>query len=232
MAGVRPEKLTVSKIKSQLLNISQASQYRLSLSVPSAVRDSITSLNQFDFDNISLLCTEATLPGSSVATHDVTNDYHGVSERMAYRRIYDESISLTFYVDRHYKVVQLFEGWINYITGVDGFKKFEDPYVNHRMAYPNSYKNNIFLTKFEKDHFSRESKLLKTTLDYTFVQAFPLNITAMPLSYEQDQVVKCTVSFNYMRYVMERRQTVLSEDGEEQQRQLIVNKPFADAGLF
>ena len=34
-----------------------------------------------------------------------------------YRRQYDDTVDLTFYVDHDYKVVNLFEGWINYIPG-------------------------------------------------------------------------------------------------------------------
>ena len=75
------------------------------------------------------------------------------------------------------------------------------------MAYPKSYKNNIFLTKFERDHFSNQSDLPRTTLNYTFVNAFPLSITATPVSYEASDVLKCSVSFNYIRYVKEIKST-------------------------
>ena len=75
------------------------------------------------------------------------------------------------------------------------------------MAYPKSYKNNIFLTKFERDHFSSNSLIPRTTLNYTFVNAFPLALTATPVSYEASDVLKCSVSFNYIRYVKEIRTT-------------------------
>ena len=203
MAGVRPERLTLSDIKSRLLNVSQSSLYRLTLSVPQAVRNKL-SLSSVDYDNISLLCCEAALPGSSLTTHEVNNDYHGVTEKMAYRRMYDETIGLTFYVDRNYKIVELMETWMNYISGMDDANLYKDPYVSYRMAYPNSYKNNIYLTKFERDHFSSQSNLVRTTLDYTFVQAFPLALTSMPVSYEGSDVLKCSVSFNFMRYVTQK----------------------------
>ena len=203
MAGVRPEKLTVSKIKSRLLNVAQSSLYRLTLSVPQAVRNTLP-LDSIDYDNINLLCSEATLPGSSLTTHEVTNDYHGVTEKMAYRRMYDETLGLTFYVDRSYKIVELMETWMNYISGMDDANLYKDPYVSYRMSYPNSYKNNIYLTKFERDHFSSQSNLVRTTLDYTFVQAFPLALTSMPVSYEGSEVLKCSVSFNFIRYVTQK----------------------------
>ena len=203
MAGVRPTKLTVSKIKSRLLNVAQSSLYRLTLQVPQAVSGRL-SLSNLDYDNLNLLCCEATLPGSSLTTHEVNNDYHGVTEKMAYRRMYDETIGLTFYVDRNYKIVELMETWMNYISGMNDANLYKDPYVSYRMAYPNSYKNNIYLTKFERDHFSSQSNLVRTTLDYTFVQAFPLALTSMPVSYEGSDVLKCSVSFNFMRYVTQK----------------------------
>ena len=203
MAGVRPERLTLSDIKSRLLNVSQSSLYRLTLSVPQAVRNRL-SLSSVDYDNISLLCCEAALPGSSLTTHEVNNDYHGVTEKMAYRRMYDETLGLTFYVDRSYKIVELMETWMNYISGMNDANLYKDPYVSYRMAYPNSYKNNIYLTKFERDHFSSQSNLVRTTLDYTFVQAFPLALTSMPVSYEGSEVLKCSVSFNFIRYVTQK----------------------------
>lgn len=209
MAGIRPDRLSVSDIKSRLLNVAHTSLYRLTIPVPSGVRTFVSQrgISTLDIDNISLLCTEANLPGSTLATHDVTNDYHGVSEKMVYRRMYDETADMTFYVDRDYKVVEFFESWIDYITGIgDTFtrEEFKSPYVHHRMEYAENYKINFYLSKFEKDHhFNGSSK----TLDYTFVYGFPISITAMPVSYDQSQVLKCNISFSFIRYVMQRSGT-------------------------
>ena len=236
MAGVRPEKLTVSSIKSRLLNVAQTSLYRLTLPVPQAVRNTL-SLSSQDYDNISLMCSEATLPGSSLTTHEVNNDYHGVTEKMAYRRMYDETIGLTFYVDRNYKVIEMLEGWLDYITGIDNKGTYKNPYVSYRMAYPSSYKENMFLTKFEKDQFTRDFSetrggtrtTSRTVLDYTFVSAFPLSLTAIPVSYDDSQVLKCSVSFNFIRYVMERKKSLVTggdfDTAFYQARDLIVNSP-------
>lgn len=206
MAGIRPENLSVSDIKSRLLNISKTSLYRLTIPVPPVIAQKARSkgVTSIDIDNISLLCSEASLPGSSLATHEVNNDYSGVTEKMVYRRMYDETLDLTFYVDREYKVVEFFESWINHITGIDqNFTRsaYKSPYVFHRMSYPETYKINMYLTKFERDHHSNGST---TTLDYTFVYAFPISITAMSVSHDQSELLKCNVSFSFIRYVMER----------------------------
>ena len=210
--------LSVSKIKANLLNVAQSSLYKLTLSIPPAVNTKLKgSLAVGDYENINLMCCEANLPGSSLTTHEVNNDYHGVTEKMAYRRMYDESIGLTFYVDRNYKVIELIEGWMDYITGIDNKSTYKDPYASYRMAYPKTYKTNMFLTKFERDQFTREFSTTRgskttsrTVLDYTFVNAFPLALTATPVSYEESQVLKCSVSFNFIRYVMERKSSLVS----------------------
>ena len=129
---------------------------------------------------------------------------------MAYRRTYDETADMTFYVDREYKVVEFFESWIDYISGVgDTFSRtqFESPYVHHRMEYADNYKINFYLTKFERDHHFNGST---RTLDYTFVHGFPISITSMPVSYDSSSLLKCTVSFTYTRYFMTNQNTSFS----------------------
>jgi hypothetical protein len=213
MAGIRPENLRTSDIKSRLLNVSQTSLYRLSIpALPSAVDNFVKQrgiVGATQVDDISLLCTETSLPGSSLATHEVTNDYHGVTEKMAYRRIYDDTLDCTFYVDREYRVIELFDGWINYIVGegsiTGGFSRedFRGGTAHHRILYPKTYKQNIFVSKFERDHHSPKGS--STFMEYTFVDAFPTNIVSMPVSYDQSQILKCTISFSYTRYVRERK---------------------------
>jgi len=212
-AGIRPEKLRTSDIKSRLLNVAQTSLYRLSIpALPDAVNSFVKQrgiVSSTQVDDISLLCTETSLPGSSLATHEVTNDYHGVTEKMAYRRIYDNTLDCTFYVDREYRVIELFDGWINYIVGegsiTGGFSRedFKTGTAHHRILYPKTYKKDIFVSKFERDHHSPKGS--STFMEYTFVDAFPTNIVSMPVSYDQSQILKCTVSFSYTRYVRERK---------------------------
>ncbi len=235
MGAVRPEKLSVSSIKSRLLNVSQSSLYKLTLSIPQAVRDRL-SFSSIDYDNIDLMCCETSLPGSSLTTHEVNNDYHGVTEKMAYRRMYDETLSLAFYVDRNYKVIELLEGWMDYITGINNKSEYKGEYISYRMAYPNTYKNNIFLTKFEKDQFVRDFSTTRgdsrttsrSVLEYTFVNAFPLSLTAMPVSYEGSQALKCNVAFNFIRYVSEKKSWLVSSGVGDQGNVLLNREPIRD----
>ena len=76
---------------------------------------------------------------------------------------------------------------------------------------------------------STSTRTARTTLDYTFVSAFPLSLTAIPVSYEDSQVLKCNVSYNFIRYVQQRRQSLFRTSSTDDfsvgmTRDMIVNK--------
>ena len=205
MAGPRPNKVNTSTIVNRFLKFSQTSVYRVKVQPPLGVQNFLTrSLRGFDYTtfgrDIEILCSEASLPGTTLATHDVTADYQGVTEKMAYRRIYDETIDMTFYVDKKYNVIEFFDGWIDFISGVgrNGVRNdYKSTPIGYRMSYPKEYKSNIYVTKFEKDMQDKQ-------LMYTFVDAFPTSINSTPVTYAESDVMRYSVSFSYVRYVRER----------------------------
>ena len=206
MAGPLPNKVNTTVIKSRILNLAQTSVFQVKLQPPP---DVVSFLSDTDADisysqdglDIELLCSETSLPGQSLATHDQPNDYPGVTEKMVYRKIYDDRIDFTFMVDKQYNVIQFLEGWIDYCAG-QGTTFDDNQYIDrtrfYRMNYPNKYKtDSVYITKFGKD--ARESYLT-----YQFVGAFPLSITATPVSYESSNALRCTASFSFIRYVKKR----------------------------
>jgi len=205
-----------SDLKSRILNLAQTSVFQVKMQPPEAVmahiRDNTDINYNEDGEDIELLCSDASLPGTSLSTHEITGQYRGVRERMAYRRMYDATTDFVFYVDHDYDVIEFFDSWVDYISGVgegqylskDNAKSYA---ANYRMNYPNSYMTNVSIAKFEKD-VSTDKKIYddgnKYYMNYTFVQAFPLNIISTPVSYQQSDVLRVTVSMAYQRYVREK----------------------------
>jgi len=149
-----------------------------------------------------LSCSEASLPGSSLATHEINNDFTGVTERHAYRRQYDDRADFTFYVDLEYRIIDFFENWMSYIVGEDEIDEQRNPNYSYRVNFPNNYKTDaLYITKFERDYLGRQ-------FTYQFINAYPISINSMPVSYEASQLLKCTVSFTYSRYVITRPKTL------------------------
>ena len=165
---------------------------------------------------LNLLCAEASLPGSNLATVEIQSDYTGVTERHAHRRTFDERIDLTFYVNaEQYLPIKFFEAWIDYITGGNLTDQRSSQYF-YRMNYSDEYtsQQGLAVTKFERDSYapSSSSELgyaididyepTGNELRYNFIRSFPLAITSMPVSYEGTSLLKCTVSMTYIRYVI------------------------------
>ena len=154
-------------------------------------------------ENIELLqlsCSDASLPGSSLITNQIDNDYSGVTERHAYRRQYDDRADFTFYVDRNYTIIKFFEGWISYI--IDEQTSAISRNYNYRVRFPDAYQtDNLYITKFERDVNTSNPG---PSLTYKFIRAYPISINSMPVSYDASDLLKCTVSFTYSRYIVNR----------------------------
>ena len=190
---------TVDQIKSALLRPSLTSKFSVQVQSPSTELNFFNTVTTGDF---FMSCSEASLPGSSLNTQEITGDRHGVTERNAYRRMYDDRMDLTFYVEgEKYTQIKYFENWINFIVGDDVRDDRSSSRYDYRVKYPKEYKTTMFITKFEKDH--------GLNLTYTFIDAYPIAINSMPLSYGSSDLLKCTVSMTYLRYIVEDSVSIL-----------------------
>ena len=221
MGNVRPRPYKTSELKYRITNLAQTSVYQIKIQPPAGLNALLKEVGRdLDYsragENIELLCDSAVLPGSSLATHEPTNDYAGVTEKMAYRRMYDGTLDLSFMVDRSYNVIEMLDGWLDFISGVGitgSRQSYKSRQANYRMTYPEQYRTEIYLTKFEKDVSYPDDfgDIIEGVLDppkqllYTFVGAFPSSVTSTPVSYGPSDVLRVNVSFSYMRYVRERK---------------------------
>ena len=187
-----PQPTAVSKLKTSILNTALTTHYECWFNPPSAILELIPGANK-DLD-YTLSCMEASLPGTSLATAELTNDFTGITERHVHRRQYDTTSSFTFLVDRDYKQIKFFETWIGYI--VNEQNSSADNYF-YRVNFPKLYQTSIYVKKFEKDY--------ERILEYKFLKAYPISINTMSVSYEASQLLKCTVNFNFSRYLVETR---------------------------
>ena len=194
-------KTSIATIKSTLLKPSLTSFFEVKIGIPPGL-SSWLGIRERD---LNLLCSEVDLPGSQLVTTDITNDFHGVTERRAYRRVFEEETNFTFYVDStDYTPVKFFERWIEYISnGVGDQAAPEDLKRSdyfYRMRYPDgdegyTSQQGLQVRKFERD-------LKYTGLTYNFVKSYPVSITSIPVSYDGSDILKCTVAMTYIRYVI------------------------------
>lgn len=209
-----PNRKTLSDIRATILRPAMTSQFMMYVDFPSEVKSHMSSRGLADPQGgvlrggLNLACSEASLPGSSLATLEQTSDRTGVTERHVHRRMFDDRIDLTFYVDaQNYLPIRAFEFWKEYITGEGTDSDFARANHFYRMNYVDDYATeSLRIIKFERDFdgsFKGNNGIVNGTqvgLTYNFVRAFPIAIASMPVSYDASSLLKCTVSMTYIRY--------------------------------
>ena len=204
----------IDTIKATLLRPATTSHFMVKVGFPAGdLGDHLRSFVSTENRELNLMCSEAVLPGSSLATTEMNNDFTGVTERHAYRRIYDETIDLTFYVDAdNYWPIRFFEEWISAIVNEDQEEALAKDYF-YRVKFPDDYiaDQGLKIVKFEKNIETSQRqgnryKALPTpsagSLEYKFVRSFPRSITSMPVSYDASSLLKCSVQMSYIRYLV------------------------------
>ena len=194
-----PRPRPISDFLPRFQNVAQSSQFLVKFALPSSFgggglrsylrRKGVN--DRFVVEDAGLLCSDAVLPGSALASVDSRGDYQGVIEKFAHTRNFTQ-ISLEFYVDNEYKSMKFLEHWIEYITGA-----IKDPAQDtyfYQLHYPSQYKSNeTRIVKFERDY--------KNFLEYRFVGLFPLSLNSTRVSYQGSQVLKATANFSFDRYI-------------------------------
>ena len=191
-----PRPRGISDIMPKLQNVAQTSQFLVKFVVPRG--DCRRFLRQkgindrFIADNVGLLCSDAVLPGSAMATLNTAGDYQGLIERFAHTRNFTQ-VNFDFYVDNEYKSLKFLEHWMEFISSGSIADPSSDTY-HFKMKYPDEYKSNdTRVVKFERNHFQ--------FLEYRFIGMFPLSLNSTRVSYQNSQVLKATATFSFDRYI-------------------------------
>lgn len=216
--------VTLPGVLDMIGKLSVTSQFKLSLHLSTSgspgslmghlsrtgVLNDVVQATTYDF-----LCSDASLPGISLNLSQEMGSHQGIIEKFPNARIFP-SMDVTFYVDSEFKVIRLFEEWINFInpihsfTGVSqpnprGLPEFTSSSNFFRLRYPNEYKKIISITKFERNFRVQGTNRLRQppSVTYRLIDAFPSTVNSIPVTYEGSTITKTTVSFEYSRYVME-----------------------------
>ena len=200
----KPRPRRISDFKPTLTNLAQTSHYEVRFGravggLGSYLRKRGVD-KRFIAGEMGLLCSQATLPGSSLATANITGAYTGITEKFAHSRIY-VPINLTFYVDKEYKVMKFLEHWMEYTAGgthapggrIGPITQSKSNYYV-RMQYPDDYRmEETKIMKFERDY--------SNNLEYTFFNLFPQNLSAVQVGYDASKILTASCAFEYTRYV-------------------------------
>lgn len=176
-------------------------------------------------EKVSVMCRATELPGQSLETVPLYGSRQGVFEIFPTTRRFT-ALNCTFYLDKDHDVLRFFERWMNYINplvvptqgiavssldekNVIRGASTSDAASFFRMKHKDKYATTLILTKFEKDsmgdndRFRPKASKFEEKVDgltYTFYRAFPREITSVPISYDNADVVQFSVLFEYERF--------------------------------
>ena len=167
---------------------------------------------------MSLMCTQAELPGTSFVPSSAIGHRQGIQEEFPNLRNFPP-LNLVFYADADHVIIEVLESWMSYINPIFN-SGIRDSNAFTRFNYPEDYKETIHITKFERDTFIRESRNASYQSDltsYEFVNVWPIDLTSMRVAYGDSNVLRCNVQFAYDRFF-----TTFNYNDVQKQ---VVNKP-------
>ena len=146
---------------------------------------------------MSLLCTQAEIPGTSYTTDLAVGHHQGIQESFPNLRNFPP-LNLTFYCDADMVILEVLERWMSFINPV---KNKRDYAAYTRFNYPEDYKEILHVTKFERDSFNEEKAEYQSSMaQYEFVNIWPTDLTSMRVAYGEPNVLQCSVQFAYDRF--------------------------------
>ena len=106
--------MTDAKVKFGKLSLNNQYQVHFAgfnSSVQNYLRNNVGILNADDFISreMGILCFDASLPATALATAEVKDNFMGVPQEFAHSRLYTD-IDFSFYVDQDYTLLRIFEG--------------------------------------------------------------------------------------------------------------------------
>ena len=147
---------------------------------------------------MSLLCTQAEIPGTSFTTDLAVGHHQGIQESFPNLRNFPP-LNLTFYCDADMVILEVLERWMSYINPI--MTKKRDYSAYSRFNYPEDYKEILHVTKFERDSFSEKKGSYQSSMaHYEFVNVWPTDLTSMRVAYGEPNVLQCSVQFAYDRF--------------------------------
>ena len=151
---------------------------------------------------MSLMCTQAEIPGTNFIEESVTGHRQGITELFPNLRNFPP-LNLVFYADADHVILEVLEKWMTYINPIfDSGIRENNAFT--RFNYPEDYKETLHVTKFERDTFikeSRSSTYQSNLTSYEFRNIWPTDLTSMRVAYGDSNVLRCSIQFAYDRFI-------------------------------
>ena len=159
------------------------------------------------------MCDGAALPGYELGRATTMGDRQGLQEQFVNTRTFTP-VNLSFYVGADYGILRLWQEWANFIAALSlggrDTTGSNSGQVNRIMRndflqfrYPDRYKREISITKFERDVHVDGGYVTATPnmITYRLIDAYPISVDNIRLGYENSDIMRVSVTLGYTRYI-------------------------------
>jgi hypothetical protein len=135
--------------------------------------------------DLTFQCEAAELPGRNISTNDIT--LAGPTFKLPYGSNYGD-ITLNFICTNDMYERKLFDDWLNYINNT----------TNFLTSFREDYATSIYI--FQYDEGGDRSREPSVTFGVELIEAYPVTINSMGLTWGDESVHKLGVTFAYTYY--------------------------------
>jgi len=172
-----------NNIIENLLNLPNAIFGTVSDAIGSAIGQAPVGANSTLSRYLALQCESAELPGRTLMTHEAK--VYGPTYKVPYQSQYNE-MTLTFLCTNEFWERKLFDRWIEAIMPSDT--------NNMRYAKDEATRYMTPIKVIQYDDFIKQIYAIE------LIDAFPIGVSAQPLSWSEDGFHRLSVQFAYQRY--------------------------------
>lgn len=157
---------------------------------------------KLDKSKLSALCEEISLPGVNSATGTAEGIFTGVNFKYAHTKTYND-LSISFIVDRDFRTMKFFQYWYDWIFEGE-FKEGRsiDSKQTYKLNYYDSYCLDMIIVKGETKAVNSQGNGL-IPVSYKLINAYPVNISSVPLNTGASSVTRFSVTLAYERWVFQ-----------------------------
>lgn len=132
---------------------------------------------------LAMQCESAEIPGTSLITADVK--IYGPTFKIPYQKQFSD-MNMTFICTNDFYEKKLFDTWIEAIMPLD----------TNNLRFPKGESTGYMtdITIMQYDEFIKQIYAVK------LIDAFPISVAAMPLSWAEESFHRVTVSFSYRKF--------------------------------
>lgn len=168
---------------------------------------------------LSFRAERSSLPGRAIMSVDNHRGIPGPIQKIPYAPIY-QSIDVTFLCNEKLEEKELFEKWMDAITGTHRVNS-EDPENSskvYNIGYYDDIKGTIDIRQFN------ETGLM--VYHVKCLESYPLQITPLSLSWDSDELHRLDVSFAYRYYQLGKVYTQTKQESQARRQQESVQVPL------